>query len=150
LILKDVDDRGWWFAGSSASPKGTQLAARASAALTFYWPVVGRQIRVRGTVEAAGPAESARDFLARAPGGRAEALVGRQSQPLADPAQLGAAFEDAAARVAADPELVAADWTRYVVRPIEVQFFQGDRQRQHVRMRYQRTEDGWTRDLLWP
>ncbi|HEX3780623.1 MAG TPA: pyridoxal 5'-phosphate synthase [Pseudonocardiaceae bacterium] len=150
LILKDVDERGWWFAGSSASPKGTQLAEVPAAALTFYWPTLGRQIRVRGSVEAAGPAESARDFLARAPGGRAEALVGRQSEPLADPADLRAAFEAAKARVDAEPESVAPGWTRYVVVPSEVQFFQGDRQRRHVRLRYQRTGDGWTHTLLWP
>jgi pyridoxamine 5'-phosphate oxidase len=150
LILKDVDERGWWFAGSSASPKGTQLAATPAAALTFYWPALGRQVRVRGTVEEADPAESALDFLARAPGGRAEALVGRQSRPLASATQLRTAFDEAKARVDADPELVATEWTRYLVRPTEVQFFQGDRERQHVRVRYQRTGDGWTHTLLWP
>ncbi len=150
LILKDVDEHGWWFAGSSSSPKGTQLAATPAAALTLYWPGVGRQIRVRGTVEPGDPAQSARDFLARAPGGRAEALVGRQSQPLAGAAELRTAFESAKARVANDPELVAPDWTRYLLRPTEIQFFQGDRERQHVRIGYRCTEDGWAHTLLWP
>ena len=150
LILKDVDERGWWFAGSADSPKGIQLAKHASAALTFYWPTLGRQIRVRGLVGVAGAEQSARDFLARAPGGRAEALVGRQSQPLRDRAELRAALADAKSRVAADPGLVAAAWTRYVVQPGEVQFFQGDAERQHVRVRYQTGEEGWERTLLWP
>jgi pyridoxamine 5'-phosphate oxidase len=150
LILKDVDERGWWFAGSSDSPKGIQLAKHASAALTFYWPTVGRQVRVRGPVAVAEPAVSARDFLARAPGGRAEALVGRQSEPLRDRAALRAALAAAKARVQADPELVAPAWTRYVVQPNEVQFFQGSAERQHVRVRYQSGEHGWDRTLLWP
>ncbi len=150
LILKDVDERGWWFASSASSPKGIQLAKHASAALTFYWPTVGRQVRVRGLVGAADAEVSARDFLARAPGGRAEALVGRQSEPLRDRAELRAAFDEAKARVEADPELVAPEWTRYVVRPDEVQFFQGDVERQHVRVRYQLGEDGWAHTLLWP
>ena len=150
LILKDVDERGWWFASSADSPKGIQLAKHASAALTFYWPTLGRQVRVRGLVGVAEPEQSARDFLARAPGGRAEALVGRQSQPLRDRAELRAALEDAKARIAADPALVAAAWTRYVVQPGEVQFFQGNADRQHVRVRYETGEEGWERTLLWP
>ncbi len=150
LILKDVDERGWWFASSADSPKGIQLAKHASAALTFYWPAMGRQVRVRGLVGVADPAVSAQDFLARAPGGRAEALVGRQSEPLRDRAELRAALDEAKARVEADPGLVAPAWTRYVVQPNEVQFFQGDAQRQHVRVRYQSSEHGWERALLWP
>ncbi|HEY2701260.1 MAG TPA: pyridoxal 5'-phosphate synthase [Pseudonocardiaceae bacterium] len=150
LILKDVDERGWWFASSADSPKGIQLAKHASAALTFYWPTLGRQIRVRGLVGVADAEVSAQDFLARAPGGRAEALVGHQSEPLRDRAELRAALDDAKARVAADPGLVAPAWTRYVVQPAEVQFFQGDVERQHVRVRYQSGELGWERTLLWP
>jgi pyridoxamine 5'-phosphate oxidase len=150
LILKDVDDRGWWFASSADSPKGIQLAKHASAALTFYWPVMGRQVRVRGLVGVAEPEVSARDFLARAPGGRAEGLVGRQSDPLRDRAELRTAFDEAKARVRADPALVAPAWTRYVVQPDEVQFFQGNAERLHVRVRYQSTENGWERTLLWP
>jgi pyridoxamine 5'-phosphate oxidase len=150
LILKDVDERGWWFASSADSPKGIQLAKHAWAALTFYWPTLGRQVRVRGLVGVAEPEQSAQDFLARAPGGRAEALVGRQSQPLRDRVELRAALDDAKARIAADPALVAPAWTRYVVQPGEVQFFQGDAERQHVRVRYETGEDGWERTLLWP
>ena len=150
LILKDVDERGWWFAGSADSPKGIQLAKHASAALTFYWPAMGRQVRVRGLVGVAEPEVSARDFLARAPGGRAEALVGRQSEPLGDRAELRTAFDEAKARIEADPELVATAWTRYVVQPGEVQFFQGSAERLHVRVRYQSSENGWERSLLWP
>jgi pyridoxamine 5'-phosphate oxidase len=32
----------------------------------------------------------------------------------------------------------------------EVEFWQGDPERRHVRLQYQRTGDGWTRQLLWP
>ncbi|HVV22987.1 MAG TPA: pyridoxal 5'-phosphate synthase [Pseudonocardiaceae bacterium] len=150
LILKDVDEDGWWFASSSAGPKGAQLANNPWAALTCYWPVHGRQVRVRGQVYRGTPEDAARDFLARAPGGRAEALVGRQSQHLADRRHLEAALHRAEARLAADPDLVAADWTRYQLRPREVQFFQGDPARQHVRVRYTVNNGTWSHSLLWP
>ncbi|MFG2569123.1 pyridoxamine 5'-phosphate oxidase family protein [Streptomyces sp. NPDC048567] len=55
LILKNVDGDGWQFAVHAGSPKGRQLAERPSAALTFYWPQQGRQVRVRGAVEPPTP-----------------------------------------------------------------------------------------------
>ncbi|HEX5406275.1 MAG TPA: pyridoxal 5'-phosphate synthase [Pseudonocardiaceae bacterium] len=170
LILKDVDEDGWWFASSSTGPKGAQLAGNPWAALTWYWPGLGRQVRMRGEVRRGSQADSAQDFLARAPGGRAEALVGRQSQHLANRGDLTAAVGKAAAKIDEDPDLVADDWTRYVLRAREVQFFQGDPSRQHIRVRYQalaRQRRGkarseathqhpggepttWTHHLLWP
>ncbi|MEV1171904.1 hypothetical protein [Nonomuraea sp. NPDC049784] len=60
--------------------------ANPNAALTFYWPQLGRQILIRGAAAPAGAAAGAADFLARPAGSRAEALIGRQSEILDDPA----------------------------------------------------------------
>jgi pyridoxamine 5'-phosphate oxidase len=150
LILKDADEDGWWFASSSSGPKGAQLANNPWAALTWYWPGQGRQIRVRGEVRRGSQRGSAEDFLARATGGRAEALIGRQSQYLPNRDELALALATAEQRVADDPTLVAEDWTRYVLRAREVQFFQGDPARRHARVRYQYTGSAWAHSQLWP
>src|SRR3954471_14311092 len=56
LILKDLTLDGLWFATPSDSPAGRDLAGHPRAALQFYWPVLGRQIRVEGSASP-GPAE---------------------------------------------------------------------------------------------
>jgi len=151
LICKDVDGSGrWYFAASAASVKGRDLAANAHAALSFYWPQQGRQIRIRGTAADAGSAASAADFLARSPASRAEALTGRQSEPLDDPADLDDALRRAEAEVTANPELIAPAWTLYALTADDAEFWQADHHRRHVRLRYQRAERGWNRQLLWP
>lgn len=71
LILKDVDERGWAFAGHRDSAKAAQLAARPAAALAFWWQPLMRAVRVRGRVVEASPAESAADLAARSPAARA-------------------------------------------------------------------------------
>ena len=151
LICKDVDSEGrWYFASGAASGKGRDLAVNPHAALSFWWPQQGRQIRIRGPAVPAGQQASAADFLARPPASRAEALIGRQSEPLDDLAELDRAFRQALARVTADAELIAPHWTLYALTADEAEFWQGDLDRRHVRLRYQRAGSAWTRHLLWP
>jgi pyridoxamine 5'-phosphate oxidase len=151
LICRDIDTAGrWYFASDAASGKGRDLAVNPHAALTFFWPRHGRQIRVTGAAEPADRAAGEADFLARPPASRAEALHGRQSEPLADLAELDRIFRQSHARVLADPDLVAPGWTVYALTAADVEFWQGDPDRRHVRLRYRREGDGWGRQLLWP
>jgi pyridoxamine 5'-phosphate oxidase len=150
LILRNVSDEGWQFTASATGAKGTQLAANPQAALSFYWREQGRQIRVRGPVAAAEPSTSAADFLAQSEGSRIADLVGRQGTALQDSAELAREMEAARQRLADDPLLVAPDHTVYVLTPAEVEFWQGDRQRQHIRLRYRRSGAAWVTERLWP
>jgi pyridoxamine 5'-phosphate oxidase len=151
LICKDVDDRGrWYFASSSDSGKGRDLAANRHAAASFWWPQQGRQIRIRGVAGSAGEQASAADFLGRPPASRAAALLGHQSEPLDDLGALDQAFRRSEEVIAADPLLVAPDWTLYALYGETVEFWQADPQRRHIRLQYQRAGEAWTRRLLWP
>ncbi|MEV3990474.1 pyridoxal 5'-phosphate synthase [Streptomyces sp. NPDC049837] len=150
VMLHDADARGWHFATHATSTKGRQLAAAPHAALGFYWPVQGRQVRVRGHVTTGTPEEAYADLHARSTGALAAALVGRQSEPLDSLDALATASEAAWARARAEPGADVKTWTLYVVDPYEVEFFQGDAARRHIRLRYRRRAGGWERELLWP
>lgn len=150
LILKNVDADGWQFAVHGSSPKGQDLIQHPSAALTFYWSAQARQVRVRGPVVAEPAERSAADFLARPVGSRAEALIGRQSTPLAAREDLELAAKQNRERIEQDPDLVAPEWTLYTLRAEQVEFWQGDKDRKHTRLQYLRTESGWTHRMLWP
>ncbi|MFI9275435.1 pyridoxal 5'-phosphate synthase [Kitasatospora sp. NPDC052896] len=153
LVLREVDvpDAGWLFAADARSPKGRQLAAHPYAALTVYWPQLGRQVRIRGPVGTADPADAAAEFRTRSPAARTAILVGHQSEPLGSPADYRAAAGRAAALLAAHPDTVAATHTLYALRAREVEFWQGAADRYHVRLRYRRaTVPTWERTLLWP
>jgi pyridoxamine 5'-phosphate oxidase len=135
-------DGKWRFASSGLSVKGREIAATNVAAATFYWPQRGRQIRIRGSVVPAPPEVSARDFLERSPAARAEALRARQSQPL-----LG---DQPATDDRRPGDLVAEHWTVYEIEPDEIEFWQADRDRRHVRLRFTRSGSGWSTQRLWP
>jgi pyridoxamine 5'-phosphate oxidase len=150
LLLKDLDQDGWYFAANATSPKGCQIRHQADVALTFYWQTMGRQIRIRGKAIDLGRERSTEDFLARSISSRANALVGRQSQILNHAADLDAEFNEQCRRIAESPSLVEASWTAYAVRPKQVEFWQGSPDRRHQRLRYSQTDAGWMREFLWP
>ncbi len=151
VILKDVDDDGFSFATSSDSPKGRQLEGAPAAALTLFWPTVGRQIRIRGSVRPAGTEENDADFRRRHPVARALVLAGEQSSVLRSRDELDDAVATQVQRLEGDgPTPGSTTWTVYTVSPDSVEFWQADPERRHLRLRYARDGAGWSRTLLWP
>lgn len=104
LILKDIDPCGWHIATHASSPTGRDLTDDLFAALTFFWPLRGRQVRVTGLVSTASTAESAADFSARPLSSRIATLVGRQSAVLHGPADYAEAEEAARRTLDEHPE----------------------------------------------
>ncbi|MEU6391843.1 pyridoxal 5'-phosphate synthase [Streptomyces sp. NPDC046939] len=151
VMLHGADARALHFASHADSAKGRQLAARPFAALHFYWPAQGRQVRLRGPVRTAPPEVAHADLHVRSTGALASALTGHQSAHLPSYDVLVRASEDAWARAEREPDAPVPSWTVYELLPREVEFFQGDARRRHVRLRYTEREDGaWAKELLWP
>ena len=120
------------------------------AALTFYWPSVARQVRVRGPVQAAPANISSADFLSRGIGARAVALASTESKPLESWSACQRAVAAARQQLAHDPGLVSPTWQMYVVAAQTAEFWQGDPDRIHIRVQYRRHRDRWDHRLLWP
>ena len=150
LIMKDLTEQGWWFAGTTTSDKGRDLAANPNVALLFFWGKQGRQVRVRGRAELATPPERAADFRNRSLEGRVAGLHGKQSRPLDALSEIHREAEESRARLEADQSLVPENWGLYLVRPHQVEFWQADPDRRHIRLRYEREGSTWRRVLLWP
>ncbi|MFB8761915.1 pyridoxine/pyridoxamine 5'-phosphate oxidase [Nocardiopsis alba] len=150
VILKDLTDEGWWFATTTTSDKGRDLAENPNVALLFFWGAPGRQVRVTGRAELAATEARAADFRNRPLEGRVAGLHGRQSEPLDDLAEIHRRAEIDRERLRADPDLAPDDWGLYLVRPTRVEFWQADPDRRHTRLRYEREGSGWRRGLLWP
>ncbi|MFI1987986.1 pyridoxal 5'-phosphate synthase [Actinoplanes sp. NPDC020271] len=151
LLLRDVDDRGWHFATDRRSAKGRQLTACPSAALGFYWPEQGRQVRVRGKVFDLGLAASAEDFLSRSPVSRTASLSSVQSDVIAEKSDITLALQEADRLLAEDPDFVPDSHAVYAVVPTAVEFWQGEpASRRHPRLRYRRSAESWVKELLWP
>ncbi|MBS4219593.1 pyridoxal 5'-phosphate synthase [Bacillus sp. FJAT-49711] len=150
LILKNIDDNGWYFATSSESRKGKQLAEQSKVALTFYWPALGKQVRIRGTAVETGSERSAADFLERSDMARATAMIGKQSNPLLNKEELNKALDQKIDNVKSNPDSIYPQWKLYCVHANQVEFWQGNPDRKHTRLQYRIHDNQWTHELLWP
>lgn len=150
LILKDVDDDGWVFATQSTSPKARDMAVNPHAALTFFWPILGRQVRVQGRVEELPAQVGAGDFLARPLSSRAACITGQQSAELGSRQEYWDAYRQSLATVEDNPDLVAEHWAAYAIRPHWVEFWQATTDSGQIRLRYIADGGTWTSGLRWP
>ena len=92
VLLKGHDARGFVFYTNLESQKGGELADNAQAALCFHWKSLHRQVRVQGPISAVSDAEADAYFNSRGRQSRIGAWASQQSRPLANRAELEAAF----------------------------------------------------------
>jgi len=78
------------------------------------------------------------------------ALSGQPGTPVTSGVDPARDVVTAAKRLAADPHLVAEEWTIWKLDPIEVEFWQGSETRLHTRLRYRRGASGWAATQLRP
>jgi pyridoxamine 5'-phosphate oxidase len=149
VSLRGLDERGFAFYTNYRSSKARDLDENPRAAVVFHWREVERQVRAVGTVARLPREESLAYWRSRPLGSRLSALISPQSQVVADRAELEAAYDEATARFGDDPPLPEF-WGGYLVRPLEVELWEGRPNRLHDRVRYRRVDDGWVRERLAP
>ena len=145
VLLKEAGDRGLSFFTSYESRKGTELADNPRAALVLYWHVLGRQVRVEGSVGRLPEAESDAYFESRPPGSRRSAAVSPQSRVIGSRRELEQAAEELG-----DDVIRPTSWGGYLLVPSKWEFWQHRVDRLHDRFRYRLEDGGWIVERLAP
>ncbi|GAA2092844.1 MULTISPECIES: pyridoxamine 5'-phosphate oxidase [Brevibacterium] len=133
VLLKEFDADGFVFYTNYLSAKGRQIEAHPLVALVFPWHEMQRQVRVRGVVEKVSPEQSDAYFALRPRGSQLGAIVSEQSRPIASRAEFEERSAALEAEVADREPTRPPHWGGYRVRPYEIEFWQGRRNRMHDR-----------------
>jgi pyridoxamine 5'-phosphate oxidase len=155
VLLKGLDSRGAVFYTNRLSRKGEALSANPRAALLFHWDPLNRQVRIEGDVTPTSDAESDAYFATRPRESQLGAWASRQSQPVANRAELDRAYAEMEKRFTGAQVPRPPHWGGYRVSLNEIEFWQGQEFRLHDRVVY--TPDargsgrgGWCTQRLYP
>lgn len=151
VLIKGVDESGFVFYSNYESRKGLELAANPRAALLFHWALLGRQVRIEGSVERISPGESAGYVRSRGRGSQLSALASPQSRPIESRDLLEHRVAELAARYEGSDLPLPEAWGGFRLIPRSFEFWQQRDDRLHDRLRYTLTTDGrWQLERLAP
>ena len=150
VLLKGHDARGFVFYTNTESRKGDALLQNPFAALCFYWPPLGRQVRIEGAVEPVADEEADAYFASRDRQVRIGAWASAQSRPLEGQFALEKAVARFAAKYAIGEVPRPPHWSGYRISPDRIEFWSQGVFRLHDRRVFTREGDGWTTMRLFP
>lgn len=150
VLLKGLDDRGFVFYSNTVSAKGHALAANPRCALMFHWKSLRRAVRIRGDVERVSDAEADAYFATRARSSQIGAWASDQSAPLPDRFALEKRIAGLGLKFGLGPVPRPPHWTGYRVIPLSLEFWRDRPFRLHERLKFHRSERGWTTERLYP
>ena len=151
VLLKKYTDLGFIFYTNYNSEKGKAIEANPNVCLSFFWHSAERQVIIKGKAEKISKSLSDSYFESRPRGSQLGALVSNQSQVIKDRAELEAKLERLEKYYEGKAIVRPGHWGGYIVKPNELEFWQGRPNRLHDRIRYQLQENyDWKIERLSP
>jgi pyridoxamine 5'-phosphate oxidase len=150
VLLKGFDEQGFVFYTNLESRKARELEMNPHAALCLFWQPLELQVRIEGSVQPVTGAEADEYYASRARGSRIGAWASLQSRPLPSYDELMKRVQEYEAKFAEGDIPRPPYWSGFRLVPRRIEFWEGRPSRLHERERFDREEDGWRVERLYP
>jgi pyridoxamine 5'-phosphate oxidase len=137
VLLKDFSEKGFVFFTNYNSQKGQEIEHNPKAALLFFWPKLMRQVKIEGVLEKISPVESENYFKTRPEGNKISAWVSQQSAEIDSKEELELNFKQLEKKYKGQDIPYPEYWGGFCLRPKVYEFWQGQANRLHDRIRYE-------------
>lgn len=150
VLLKDVNSDGFTFYTNLGSRKASELAENPKVCLHFPWHPLERQVIVYGTAERVSSAQVMKYFLSRPKESQLAAWASEQSRPISTRQALMQKFAEIKHKFEHGDVPLPSFWGGFLVRPQQIEFWQGGEHRLHDRFMYKKSDTGWQIERLCP
>ena len=151
VLLKKFSNDGFTFFTNYNSDKSKSILSNPKVCLSFHWEGAERQVIIKGYAKKISDYDSDTYFNSRPRGSKLGAHVSMQSSIIKNREVLEDSLDVLSKRFD-KKEIKRPDfWGGFIVRPIEIEFWQGRANRLHDRIRYKIKDDmTWNIDRLSP
>ncbi|MDH0657999.1 MULTISPECIES: pyridoxamine 5'-phosphate oxidase [Empedobacter] len=151
VLLKRYTDEGFIFYTNYNSQKGKALLENPKVCLSFFWPFLERQIIIKGVAEKTSDNNSDGYFETRPRSSQLGAWISAQSSVIDEHEDLTAEELELEKKYEGKEIPRPAHWGGFLIRPTEIEFWQGRPSRLHDRVRYVLQDDfDWKKERLAP
>ncbi|MEY8868479.1 pyridoxamine 5'-phosphate oxidase [Flavobacteriaceae bacterium 144Ye] len=151
VLLKEFNTDGFVFYSNYNSDKGQAILANPNVCLSFFWHSAERQVIIKGIAEKVDAATSDDYFSTRPRGSQLGAWASNQSEIIADRDVLNNKLKELELQYK-DKDIPRPNhWGGFLIKPTEIEFWQGRPNRLHDRIEYKLNLDSsWTINRLAP
>lgn len=140
VLLKKFNEEGFIFYTNYNSEKGKAILENPNICLSFFWHSMERQVIIKGIAEKTPTNISDNYFASRPKGSQLGALVSAQSEVIPNREYLEDNLKQLEKEYEGKEIPRPAFWGGFIVKPVEVEFWQGRPNRLHDRIRYKLSE----------
>lgn len=162
VLLKSFDQRGFTFFTNYGSRKARDMEENPNVAATIYWLPLHRSIRIEGSVTKISHEESEEYFHSRPRASQIGAAASNQSEIIPSRKYLDEIETNLKEKFGEKDQIPMPKWGGYLISPRVIEFWQGQTNRLHDRIRFRKSkedvdeklvhrgENGWVFERLAP
>ena len=138
VLLKGIENNSFVFYTNLKSRKSYELNINKNVAAVFWWPQIGKQVRIEGHVKIISKKKADKYFSTRSRKSQIGAWASNQSSILKDRITLVKRFKILEKRFENKDIPRPIFWSGYEIKPFLIEFWQGRENRLHDRIIYKK------------
>ena len=151
VLLKGLNQKGFVFYTNLNSPKSNDLKKNPKAEMCFHWKSLQRQIRIFGSIVKVDDKEADTYFSSRRYESRIGAWASDQSKVMKTREEFLKKIDEYEKKYKDANNLPRPkNWSGWCLSPISIEFWLGDENRLHERLKYNKISNNWKKEILYP